>query len=179
MVLPGMALTAGSDPFFVINLETGPRRAVSRSSSRILLFLDATEIPARAFRRSAGAIILRLLVIAAAAVPRSGLVVAGLVFFPDENYWVLAVLATVIVPIDLAPAGPVLRDKRIPAAGPGDAECRERTERRADRADLPDLPGRRDRRRAGTNRRRRRWSRHCRPCSIAVLVGLAIGLLGA
>jgi NhaP-type Na+/H+ or K+/H+ antiporter len=113
MVLLGMALTAGSDPLFVINLETSAAESGVEVILAILLFLDATEVPAKAFRRQRG-VIIRLLAI---ALPLSlGLAwLAGLVLFPDQNYWVLALLATITVPIDLAPAGPVLRDKRIPA----------------------------------------------------------------
>ncbi|MFD0427776.1 cation:proton antiporter [Streptomyces zhihengii] len=39
----------------------------------------------------------------------------ALAFFPDRPGWVLAVLATVVVPLDLAPTAAVVRDHRIPA----------------------------------------------------------------
>src|SRR4029079_15057341 len=79
----------------------------------ILLFLDATEISVRAFRQHRG-LIVRLLFI---AIPLSlGVAwLAGLVLFPGESPWLLAVIATAVIPLDLAPAGPVLRDRRIPA----------------------------------------------------------------
>jgi NhaP-type Na+/H+ or K+/H+ antiporter len=113
MVVAGMALTAGSDPIFVIELETGSAETGVEIVLALLLFLDATEIPVKAFRQHRG-LIVRLLCV---ALPLSlGVAwLAGLLFFPGESYWVLALLATVIIPIDLAPAGPVLRDQRIPA----------------------------------------------------------------
>src|SRR4051812_28044603 len=100
MVLLGMALTAGSAPLFVINLETSAAESGVEVILAILLFLDATEVPAKSFRRQRG-VIIRLLAI---ALPLSlGLAwLAGLVLFPDQNYWVLALLATITVPIDLA-----------------------------------------------------------------------------
>ena len=114
MLLAGILLTAGSDPFFVINLETGSAESGVEIVLALLLFLDATEISLAAFRRHR-TIIVRLLGI---ALPLSlGVAwVLGLIFFPDENYWVLAVLATVVVPVDHAPAAPATRDQRIPAA---------------------------------------------------------------
>src|SRR5690349_19296801 len=63
MVLAGMALTAGADPFFVINLDTESAETGIEVVLGILLFLDATEIPAKAFRQRKG-VILRLLFIA-------------------------------------------------------------------------------------------------------------------
>lgn len=112
MVVVGIVLTAGSDPFIVINLETGAAESGVEIVLALLLFLDATEIQLAAFRRNRGTIV-RLLGI---ALPLSlGLAfAAGLIFFPGENYWVLAVLATVIVPVDHAPAAPAMRDERIP-----------------------------------------------------------------
>ena len=114
MVLLGIALTAGPDPLIVMNLETGFAESGVEVILAMMLFLDATEIPLAAFRRHRG-LILRLVCI---ALPLSlGLAwMAGKLFFPAESPWVLAVLATVIVPIDHAPAAPALRDKRIPAA---------------------------------------------------------------
>src|ERR1700712_1747499 len=113
MVVAGMALTAGSNPVFVIDLETGSAETGVEIVLALLLFLDATEIPVKAFRQHRG-LLVRLLCV---ALPLSlGVAwLAGLLFFPGESYWVLALLATVIIPIDLAPAGPVLRDQRIPA----------------------------------------------------------------
>jgi NhaP-type Na+/H+ or K+/H+ antiporter len=114
MVIVGIALTAGSDPVFVINLETASAESGVEIALALLLFLDATEIQLAAFRRHR-MIILRLLGI---ALPLSlGLAwLVGWGFFPGENFWVLAVLATVVVPVDHAPAAPAMRDQRIPAS---------------------------------------------------------------
>ncbi len=112
MLLLGIALTAGSEPFIAIDLETGFAESSVEVILAILLFLDATEVPAAAFRRQRS-IIVRLLAI---ALPLSlGVAwVAGLILFPHENYWLLGLLATIVVPVDLAPAAPALRDERIP-----------------------------------------------------------------
>lgn len=114
MVIVGIVLTAGSDPVFVINLETASAESGVEVALALLLFLDATEIQLAAFRRHR-MIILRLLGI---ALPLSlGLAwLVGWGFFPGESFWVLAVLATVVVPVDHAPAAPAMRDERIPAS---------------------------------------------------------------
>lgn len=113
MVAAGMALTAGSDPFFVIHLETGSAETGIEVVLAILLFLDATEIPARAFRQHKGLVVRLLLIGLPLSLALAWL--AGLVLFPDESYWLLAVMAAVVIPLDLSPAGSVLRDVRIPA----------------------------------------------------------------
>jgi len=112
MVAIGIAATAGSDPLIVIELDTGSAEVGVEIVLALLLFIDATEVSVAALRRQRSTII-RLLGI---ALPLS-LALAwllGLVFFPDLNFWLLAVLATIIVPVDPTPAGAVLRDRRIP-----------------------------------------------------------------
>lgn len=114
MVAIGVAATAGSDPLITISLDTGAAEVGVEIILALLLFIDATEVPVAAFRQQRSTII-RMLGI---ALPLS-LVLAwllGLVFFPDLNWWLLAVLATIVVPVDLAPAGAVLRDRRIPTS---------------------------------------------------------------
>src|SRR6187455_1181173 len=85
MVIAGIVLTAGANPVFIIELETSSAETGIEVVLAILLFL---------------------------AIPLSlGLAwLAGLVLFPDESPWLLVLLATVVIPLDLAPAGPVLRD---------------------------------------------------------------------
>ncbi|MFI1978140.1 cation:proton antiporter [Streptomyces wedmorensis] len=114
MMVAGIALTSGSDPPLVFDLGdmAGFEHAVEVVLA-LLLFVDATEVPAGVIRRERR-IVARLL---GAALPLT-LVAAfltALAFFPDEPGWVLATLATVVVPLDLAPASAVVRDKRIPA----------------------------------------------------------------
>ncbi|MET0966075.1 MAG: cation:proton antiporter [Nakamurella sp.] len=113
MVVAGMVLTAGANPVFVIELETSSAETGIEVVLALLLFLDATEIPAKAFRQHKG-LIVRLLFI---GIPLSlGVAwLAGALLFPGASPWLLAVMATVVIPLDLAPAGPILRDRRIPA----------------------------------------------------------------
>ncbi|APE19633.1 MULTISPECIES: cation:proton antiporter [Streptomyces] len=114
MMGAGVALTRGSDPPLVFDLGdmAGFERAVEVVLA-LLLFVDATEVPAGAIRRERG-VVARLL---GGALPLTlGVAfLAALAFFPDQPGWVLAALATVVVPLDLAPAAAVVRDGRIPA----------------------------------------------------------------
>jgi sodium/hydrogen antiporter len=78
----------------------------------ILLFVDANEVPGAAFKRERG-VLARLLII---ALPLSLLIAwgAGFLLFSGRNAWLLAVLAVIVVPVDLAPAVAVMRDRRVP-----------------------------------------------------------------
>ncbi|MFE5483816.1 cation:proton antiporter [Streptomyces sp. NPDC056527] len=114
MMVAGIALTSGSDPPLVFDFGDmeGFERAVEVVLA-LLLFVDATEVPAGVIRRERK-VVARLL---GGALPLT-LVAAfltALAFFPDQPGWVLAALATVVVPLDLAPTAAVVRDKRIPA----------------------------------------------------------------
>jgi sodium/hydrogen antiporter len=40
---------------------------------------------------------------------------AGFLLFSGRDSWLLAVLAVIVVPVDLAPAVAMVRDKRVPA----------------------------------------------------------------
>ncbi|MFH9727600.1 cation:proton antiporter [Streptomyces sp. NPDC017254] len=114
MMVAGIALTSGSDPPLVFDFGdmAGFERVVEVVLA-LLLFVDATEVPAGAIRRERR-LVARLL---GAALPLTlgAAFLAALAFFPDQPGWVLAALATVVVPLDLAPAAAVVRDKRIPA----------------------------------------------------------------
>ncbi len=115
MVLAGTAFTAGESPFLVLELETSSAEHGVEVVLALLLFLDATEVPRTAWRRGARHVPGRLLAI---ALPLS-LVFAwlfGMIFFSTENLWLLAVLAAVVVPTDMAPAAQILRDARVPRA---------------------------------------------------------------
>ncbi len=113
MAVAGVLLTAGPEPFLVVELETSSAEHGVEIALALLLFLDATEVPRNALRRGARHVPGRLLAI---ALPLS-LVLAwlvGMIFFSTENLWLLAVLAAVVVPTDMAPAAQVLRDARVP-----------------------------------------------------------------
>lgn len=114
MMVAGIALTRGSDPPLVFDFGdmAGFERAVEVVLA-LLLFVDATEVPAGVIRRERN-VVSRLL---AGALPLTLLAafLTALAFFPDQPGWVLAALATVVVPLDLAPTAAVVRDKRIPA----------------------------------------------------------------
>ncbi|WP_435973104.1 cation:proton antiporter domain-containing protein [Streptomyces sp. Qhu_M48] len=114
MMVAGLALTSGSDPPLVFDLGdlAGFERSVEVVLA-LLLFVDATEVPSGVIRRERR-VVARLLGLAL-PLTLAAAFLAALVFFPDRPGWVLAVLATVVVPLDLAPAAAVVRDRRIPA----------------------------------------------------------------
>jgi NhaP-type Na+/H+ or K+/H+ antiporter len=95
---------------FDVEFESGER--VVEVILAILLFTDATEVPGGVLGREPR-LTLRLLLV---ALPLSlGLAwLAGLVLFPGVGLWLLAVLATIVMPVDLAPAVAFVRDRRIP-----------------------------------------------------------------
>jgi sodium/hydrogen antiporter len=113
MVAAGVALTAGSDPLFTINLDTSSIEHFVEVVLAVVLFVDATEVGGGFFGKEPK-LTARLLLI---ALPLS-LVLAvgfGAFTFPDVDFWVLAVIATVVMPTDLAPVVSLIRDKRIPS----------------------------------------------------------------
>ncbi|WP_318210419.1 MULTISPECIES: cation:proton antiporter [unclassified Streptomyces] len=114
MMVAGIALTSGSDPPLVFDFGdmAGFEHAVEVVLA-LLLFVDATEVPAGAVRREKS-VVARLLGVALPLTLGAAFLTA-LAFFPDRPGWVLATLATVVVPLDLAPAAAVVRDERIPA----------------------------------------------------------------
>ena len=113
LVIVGVVLTRGAHPAIQISLDT---RVVERGIElvlAILLFVDANEVPGSAFSRERAALT-RLLVI---ALPLSLLIAwgAGLLLFAGRDAWLLAVIAVIVVPVDLAPAVAMVRDRRVPA----------------------------------------------------------------
>ncbi len=135
MVAAGVALTAGSNPLYVIDLETSSIEHFVEVVLAVVLFVDATEVEGGFFGKEPR-LTARLLLI---ALPLS-LVLAvgfGALTFPDLNFWVLAVIATVVMPTDLAPVVSLIRDRRIPVAAAGPAQRRERVQRRVCRAAVP------------------------------------------
>jgi sodium/hydrogen antiporter len=112
MVIAGVAFTAGSSPVFVINLDTSTVEHVAEVVLAILLFVDATEVPGRVLGPEPR-LTIRLLVI---ALPLTLLaaVGAGYLALPGHGFWLLAIIATVVVPTDMAPAAALIRDRRVP-----------------------------------------------------------------
>lgn len=112
LLVAGVILTAGPDPVFIFDVEFESGERVVEVILAILLFTDATEVPGGVLGREPR-LTLRLLLV---ALPLSlGLAwLAGLVLFPGVGLWLLAVLATIVMPVDLAPAVAFVRDRRIP-----------------------------------------------------------------
>jgi sodium/hydrogen antiporter len=112
MVAAGILLTAGSSPVFVIEFDNRAAERWVEVVLAVVLFVDATEVPGGIFGREPK-ITARLLGI---ALPLSaGLaLLAGVALLPHENVWLLALLATVVIPTDLSPAAAMIRDRRVP-----------------------------------------------------------------
>lgn len=113
LVIVGAVLTRGAHPAITISLDTHVVERGVELVLAILLFVDASEVPGAAFSRERG-VLARLLLI---ALPLSLLIAwgAGFLLFSDRNGWLLAVLAVIVVPVDLAPAVAIVRDRRVPA----------------------------------------------------------------
>ena len=112
VVVAGMLLTAGSHPVLIINLDTNILERGVELALAVLLFVDATEVPGGVLVRERG-VLTRLLAI---ALPLSLLVawLVGFALFSQHDAWLLAVFAVIVVPVDLAPAVAVVRDRRVP-----------------------------------------------------------------
>jgi len=112
LLLAGVLLTAGSDPYFVFIIDFESGEHAVEAILAILLFVDATEVPGGIFGREPR-VMLRLLLI---ALPLS-LILAwatGIALFGGTGLWLLAALATIVMPVDLAPAAAFIRDRRVP-----------------------------------------------------------------
>jgi sodium/hydrogen antiporter len=112
VTIVGVVLTAGKHPVIIIDLDA---KIVERGVElvlAILLFIDATEVPGGILARER-TVLTRLLVI---ALPISLILawLAGLALFSENDAWLLAVLAIIVVPVDLAPAVAIVRDRRVP-----------------------------------------------------------------
>src|SRR5690242_6114294 len=112
MLVTGMILTAGSHPVFVFDVEFESAEHVVEAVLAILLFTDATEVPGGVFGREPR-LTLRLLLL---ALPLSLVLawLAGASLIRGAGPWLLAVLATIVMPVDLAPAVAFVRDRRVP-----------------------------------------------------------------
>lgn len=112
VVVVGMVLTAGSNPVIRINLDTKIIERGVELTLAILLFADATVVPRSILRRERR-VLTRLLTI---GLPLSLIIawLAGFALFSPREAWLLAVLAIIAVPVDLAPAVAIVRDQRVP-----------------------------------------------------------------
>ncbi|MQA72783.1 MAG: hypothetical protein GEU88_00240 [Solirubrobacterales bacterium] len=112
MIAAGALLTLGSDPAVELNLDGRVAERIVEVTLAVVLFVDATEVPAGILGREPR-ITGRLIGI---ALPLSLLLAwaAGFLVLPEQGAWILALLATIVVPIDLAPVAAVVRDRRVP-----------------------------------------------------------------
>ena len=112
LLAAGVALTAGQAPVFVFDIEFEAAERIVEVIAAILLFTDATEVPGGVLGREPR-LTLRLLLV---ALPLSLVAawLAGAVLFPGVSLWLVAVLATIVMSVDLAPAVTFVRDLRIP-----------------------------------------------------------------
>ncbi|MEP6648290.1 MAG: cation:proton antiporter [Lapillicoccus sp.] len=113
MVAAGVALTAGSNPLYVIDLDTSIVEHFVEVVLAVVLFVDATEVEG-GFFGTEPKLTARLLLI---ALPLSlaFAVAFGALTFPHQSFWILAVIATVVMPTDLAPVVSLIRDRRVPS----------------------------------------------------------------
>lgn len=112
VTIVGAVLTAGQHPVIIIDLDTKIIERGVELVLSILLFIDATVVPGGILHRERN-VLTRLLVI---ALPLSLILawLAGLALFSENDAWLLAVLAIIVVPVDLAPAVTIVRDRRVP-----------------------------------------------------------------
>ncbi|MEU6062236.1 cation:proton antiporter [Streptomyces sp. NPDC047097] len=113
LMAAGIALTHGDHPPLTFEFDNAAFEHAVEVVLALLLFVDATEVPGAVIRRERD-LTARLL---AVALPLTlcAAFLAGLACFPGQPAWLLAALATVVVPLDLAPTTAVVRDRRIPA----------------------------------------------------------------
>lgn len=113
LLVAGVLLTRGPDPWFIFDIDFESSEHIVEGILAILLFVDATEVPGGIFGREPR-VMARLLLI---ALPLSLILawVSGLALFGGSGgLWLLAVLATIVMPVDLAPAAAFIRDRRVP-----------------------------------------------------------------
>ncbi|WP_051965667.1 cation:proton antiporter domain-containing protein [Kitasatospora mediocidica] len=113
MTAAGVALTVGPHPVIQISLSTSDAERAVEIILAVLLFVDATDVPAGAVRRQRR-LLVRLLVLALPLTLLAGTLV-GALLFPSDGWWLAAVFAAVTVPVDLAPAAELIRDTRLPS----------------------------------------------------------------
>ncbi|MFF3605765.1 cation:proton antiporter [Streptomyces sp. NPDC002463] len=108
----GILLSGGDHPVVPLDADTHTFQRAFELVLAVMLFTDATEAREYArLREPVGQV--RLLGL---ALPGS-LVLAvlfGALVFPGTGWWLLAVIALVVMPMDLAPVLMLLRDERLP-----------------------------------------------------------------
>ncbi|MFJ2771070.1 cation:proton antiporter [Streptomyces sp. NPDC087300] len=111
-VVAGVVLTRGTDPAVPINLEAHSFEVAVEVVLAVLLFMDATE--ARDYERLGKSVgegrLLGLALPASFALAT----LLGALVLPGTGWWLLAVCALVVMPVDLAPIAGFLRDARVP-----------------------------------------------------------------
>ncbi|WP_426366995.1 cation:proton antiporter [Streptomyces sp. E-08] len=111
-VLAGAVLAGGDHPFLNLDFDTHTFQRAVELVLAVMLFADATE--AQTYERleqpTAEHRLLGL------ALPASvGLATLfGAALFPGTSWWLLAVAALVVMPMDLAPVLNLLKDERVP-----------------------------------------------------------------
>jgi NhaP-type Na+/H+ or K+/H+ antiporter len=113
MVCAGIVLTAGSDPAVRVDLDNKIAERLVEVTLALVLFVDATEVPTGILGREPR-VTVRLVGL---ALPLSLVfaLVTGLLLMPEQGIWLLALLAVIVVPTDLAPAVAIVRDRRVPS----------------------------------------------------------------
>ncbi|MEU7580329.1 cation:proton antiporter [Streptomyces sp. NPDC041068] len=111
-VVAGMVLTRGANPAVPLDLEAHSFERAVEIVLAVMLFMDATE--GRTYERLGKSVGEgRLLGIALPASAALATLLGALVF-PGTDWWLLAVAALVVMPVDLAPVAGFLRDERVP-----------------------------------------------------------------
>ncbi|MFD9903034.1 cation:proton antiporter [Streptomyces sp. NPDC059063] len=108
----GILLSGQDHPVVPLDMDTHTFQRAIELVLAVMLFTDATE--ARDYARLKGPVGEgRLLGI---ALPASLVLatLAGALVFPGRSWWILAVAALVVMPMDLAPVLTILRDERVP-----------------------------------------------------------------
>jgi NhaP-type Na+/H+ or K+/H+ antiporter len=113
MTAAGVALTVGPNPPVFVSLTTSDAERAAEVILAVLLFTDATDVPAGVLRGQRG-LLTRLLVFALPLTLATGVLAGGLLF-PGGRWWPAALFAAVTVPVDLAPAAEFIRDIRLPS----------------------------------------------------------------
>ncbi|MCI3928083.1 cation:proton antiporter [Streptomyces sp. AN091965] len=111
-VVAGIVLTRGPHPAVPFDLEAHSFEVAVEIVLAVMLFMDATE--AREYERLGRSVGEgRLLGIALPASVALATLLGALVL-PGTSWWLLAVAALVVMPVDLAPIAGFLRDARVP-----------------------------------------------------------------
>ncbi|WP_371477035.1 cation:proton antiporter [Kitasatospora sp. NBC_00315] len=113
MTAAGVVLTVGPHPLVRVSLTTSDAERAVEIILAVLLFTDATTVPAGAVRGERP-LLTRLLLLALPMTLAAGVLVGGLLF-PSGGWWAAALFAAVTVPVDLAPTAELILDQRLPS----------------------------------------------------------------